>query len=536
MKKSMVTRADGFSDGAGVNSRQKLVVSQNRRRRANVRSSRAAEKVQINKSANRNKQDFKPAPKLARTTFCTSREMDFFSEKELVTQTGHERGEWPLVILKELIDNSLDACEDADIPPVIRVVADAGGISVIDNGPGLPEATLSGALDFTIRTSNREAYVSPCRGAQGNALKTLIPMARVLDPEDGRFIVQAHDKRHVITCGVNPVSQRAEVHDDVADPAKSTNQRSGPGKKEQAFCGTEMRIEWAPREDGEGPLFDRDFDSSSGRWLSLPDRCRALVEGFALFNSHATITLEWFGTKTTWKATDAKWVKWKPCHPTSAHWYELPHLERLIGATDRLVSDFIAEFDGLARSETRTRVLLEAELKRVKLSGFVVSGRLDSDRIAKLLAAMQRHTKLVKPKRLGLIGENHLKERLLAMGVKPESFRYSRKLSDAKSTNRQYGADEKASSAALPWVLESAFGWLGNDAKDERKIYAGANWSAAITNPFRTFGHTGEGLETALSDMRATRNEPVVFVLHLAHPRVQYADRGKSALVIGGAA
>ena len=31
---------------------------------------------------------------LVRETFQTSREMDFFSEKELVTQTGHGRDEW----------------------------------------------------------------------------------------------------------------------------------------------------------------------------------------------------------------------------------------------------------------------------------------------------------------------------------------------------------------------------------------------------------------------------------------------------------
>jgi hypothetical protein len=85
-------------------------------------------------------------------------------------------------------------------------------------------------------------------------------------------------------------------------------------------------------------------------------------------------------------------------------------------------------------------------------------------------------------------------------------------------------------------VLESAFGWLGDDAKDERRIYTGANWSAAVGNPFRAFGDTGEGLETVLAQLRATRNEPVVFVLHLAQPRIRYTDRGKSALVIGGAA
>ena len=82
----------------------------------------------------------------------------------------------------------------------------------------------------------------------------------------------------------------------------------------------------------------------------------------------------------------------------------------------------------------------------------------------------------------------------------------------------------------------SAFGWRGDEAEDERQIYTGVNWSAAIKNPFRAFGATGEGLETVLANFRATRSEPVVFVLHLAQPRVQYADRGKSSLVIGGEA
>src|SRR5262245_11971270 len=85
-------------------------------------------------------------PRLTRTTFRTSREMDFFSAKELVTQTGHQVGEWPFVIVKELLDNALDACEEADVAPEVTVSADAGGITVADNGPGLPEETLRGAL------------------------------------------------------------------------------------------------------------------------------------------------------------------------------------------------------------------------------------------------------------------------------------------------------------------------------------------------------------------------------------------------------
>jgi DNA topoisomerase VI subunit B len=73
---------------------------------------------------------------LQRETFRTSRLLDFFSEKELVAQTGHQVADWPLVILKELIDNALDACEEVGIAPVISVTVDEHGIEVTDNGPG----------------------------------------------------------------------------------------------------------------------------------------------------------------------------------------------------------------------------------------------------------------------------------------------------------------------------------------------------------------------------------------------------------------
>ena len=45
-------------------------------------------------------------------------------------------------------------------------------------------------------------------------------MPWVLDPEEGRLIVTAHGKRHVITCGADPISQRAAIADDVSELQK----------------------------------------------------------------------------------------------------------------------------------------------------------------------------------------------------------------------------------------------------------------------------------------------------------------------------
>ena len=123
----------------------------------------------------------KPEPKLTRVAFRVSRLMEFCSERELQNQTGHAVYEWPLVIVKEFIDNALDACEEAEVAPEIAVIVEKDTIVVQDNAGGIDAETIELVLDYTIRVSSREAYVSPTRGAQGNALKTILAMGYVLD-------------------------------------------------------------------------------------------------------------------------------------------------------------------------------------------------------------------------------------------------------------------------------------------------------------------------------------------------------------------
>jgi DNA topoisomerase VI subunit B len=62
-----------------------------------------------------------PTAVLTRHVFKTSRLAEYCSRKELVNQTGHAVEEWPLVVLKELLDNALDACEEAGTAPVIDI-------------------------------------------------------------------------------------------------------------------------------------------------------------------------------------------------------------------------------------------------------------------------------------------------------------------------------------------------------------------------------------------------------------------------------
>src|SRR5262249_5376113 len=149
--------------------------------------------------------------RLNRETFRTSRLLDFCSERELTKQIGHGADRWPLVILKELVDNAIDAAEEAGIAPVIQIEIADGAIVITDNGPGIPVETVTGVLDFSVRVSSREAYASPTRGAQGNALKTIVAMAFALDGARGETVIESRGIKHEVTFKVDHIRHEPKV-------------------------------------------------------------------------------------------------------------------------------------------------------------------------------------------------------------------------------------------------------------------------------------------------------------------------------------
>src|SRR5688500_10010934 len=152
------------------------------------------------------------AAALERQPFTTSRLLEYFSEKELTLQTGHEPDRWPEVILKELLDNSLDACEDADTLPAITVTIAPDRIVVADNGPGLPAAVVERILDFGVRVSSKDAYVSPSRGAQGNALKTVLAIPFVLaNGAPSTIAIESQRQAHRITINLDRIDQAPQI-------------------------------------------------------------------------------------------------------------------------------------------------------------------------------------------------------------------------------------------------------------------------------------------------------------------------------------
>ena len=146
-----------------------------------------------------------------RTTFSINRELEFFTEKELDMQIGHPRDWWPIALTKELIDNGLDAAETILVPPHLEVHVDAHGLSVQDNGPGIPTRTIDASLDYLVRASDKAFYVSPTRGQLGNALKCLWAAPFVVDGERSVIEVSADSIRHRIEVCLDRIAGKTRV-------------------------------------------------------------------------------------------------------------------------------------------------------------------------------------------------------------------------------------------------------------------------------------------------------------------------------------
>jgi hypothetical protein len=280
---------------------------------------------------------------MTRTAFTTSRLLEFCTTAELSKQVGFPPEDWLFVALKELVDNGLDAAEEAGIAPEITITVTTASntltVTVTDNGSGIAREVVARIINFRTKTSSREAYVDPTRGRQGNALQTILAMPFVLNGKSGETVIEALGIAHKIIFSIDPIRREPKLmHGE--DPSLVQS-------------GTSVTLHW-PR-------------LASSKVVETRSRIVQIAEHFGWLNPHASFAVTWDGTTcATLPATDPGWRKWRPADPSPAAWYDAEAFNRLIAACiaddqdhgrDRLVREFVAEFRGCARSGTQKEIL-----------------------------------------------------------------------------------------------------------------------------------------------------------------------------------
>jgi DNA topoisomerase VI subunit B len=426
------------------------------------------------------------APHLTRVAFTTDRALEFFTESELTTQIGYGHQQWPVVLVKELIDNALDACEATGAPPIITVKLEADAITVADNGPGLPANIIEKSLDYAIRISDKKGYVSPTRGQLGNALKCVWAAPFVVTGES-LVEVTAGGLRHRIQVKLDRIAQKPII-DHTTEAVSVQN-------------GTSVTVHW----NGVAS-YPTHSHLNLYHEVPLSEALAALISEYSAFNPHATFDF----SGTSLPASDPGWSKWRPHQPTSAHWYRPADLRALIAAyineSDRPVRDFIAEFAGLSRTQVRKAVLQEAGITATRLADLVRDGDVDMVAVERLRDAMLKYSKPIAPERLGVIGKAHIEAALTRNGC-TGGFNYHK-------TAAIDDAD------GLPCVLETAFGM---NEKNGRRLIVGMNWAPVFKIP-------SGAIADALNHCLVQPHDPVILFIHLVKPRFAFTDHGKGAL------
>lgn len=447
--------------------------------------------------------------KLERSTFEASRAAEYFDARQLSALTGVPREEFYSVCLKELADNALDACETAGVAPEVSVAVEyqEGGLfrlAVSDNGPGMPSELIDKILDYNVRVSDKAAYRSPTRGAQGNALKTIIGIPYSLGSHEP-LVITARGVLHTISPRVDPSGHVNVSH------VKA---------EENGATGTRVEVALTAEEVKER----QDFDPH--HW----------VRSFAAFNPHATFSYQAKSGsregariyKSTHKGPFKKYVT---SDPTSPHWYSPECLKVLVfshiaharnGGRDLPLGEFVRQFAGLT-STKKARVVC-SHLPSIKhLSDF----EENEDAVAELLAAMQASSRPPKASALGQVGGEHFRAFFDSV-YEVNEFTYRRRSGTLPS--------------GLPFTFEFALATLDTD--EPGHLYCGINFSPTFGDPlegttlagpeFRAHGIQGflsQGYALPKTE-RAWYRTPasVAVAAHIITPAPIFLDRGKTRL------
>ncbi|MEZ0064985.1 DNA topoisomerase VI subunit B [Streptacidiphilus sp. MAP12-20] len=448
--------------------------------------------------------------------FSTPRTAEFLERRALQSQTGQVAAKFGDVVIKELLDNALDAAESAGVRPEVGLtVAWRDGlvfVTVTDNGPGMPAEVIDRILDFTCNVSDKESLRSPTRGMQGNAFKTILGIPGALEVT-APVVVEARGLRHELTASRDLAGGVATRH--TQTPSARTT-------------GTSVTVPLPAELVAEGTLV------TTPRRVKLVTAESAVgwVEKYALANPHARMKVDHAQNQSEqgvgiYEPTAPEgWRKPWPTDPTSAHHYDQAAMAKLVfghirehqrGGIDLPLRKFTETFAGLTGS-IKAKQVAAALPGITRLSDFTDK----PEQIAVLLETMKAHSKPPKPSYLGQISRDHYIHVLDgAFGVEEAWF------------SRQQLTDH----AGIPWSIEVT---VARTSRPGSLTFA-VNHAATFDDPLAQTALAGDGFTTTGARAFLARCDGApgygnqflrAVVVHLVCPVPQFTDKGKTVLSV----
>jgi DNA topoisomerase VI subunit B len=421
---------------------------------------------------------------------------DYFQVSGLQRLTGSSQKDFDRVILRELIDNALDACEAAGADPEIHVGVERRGeatvLSVRDNGPGLSLGDVGKITDFDRLASSHHYLKEPSRGMIGFAWKIILGAASTLREVKG-FEPKASVK--VVSRGFRYELSPHWSHD--------------TGPVVDMSCNPDESVP-------EGSTVAVELDHVP--WFSSKNLYLELVEGYALLNPCASFSYTDEGGERVFPAVARRSGKGfrENIHCFTPqefeHRVEAQIRERPTQSLKQFLSGF--QFIGKQRIETRAKTVKDLHNDAAEIRG--------------IYEQLKEKTKPPRHEHLPILREKAMTTRLsqvkgILAGSVPGYYRGGGEPRDPSS------------GIVIPYSVEvsAAVTESGN-----QRLYFGLNGSIKLEEPFRNYllgkyrGRDIVGLTGLLESKGVTEEDSVVTVINMVCPNVPYKDPGKTTMLV----
>ena len=394
-----------------------------------------------------------------------------------------------LIAVKELVDNSLDACEEAKILPDIKIRIDEIKPSVFrvrveDNGPGIPEDKIPQIFGSFLFGSKFHRYIST-RGKQGIGASAVVLYGQLTTGQPTRIISKVPGKLGVeYVLKINVRNNTPEIiKKEVIDFKKQS--------------GTVVEI------------------TLKGHYQKGKYSVDEYIQLTALANPHANITyINPKGERYSYKRITReipKLYETKP-HP---HGIEIGVLERMLKETRcRTILDFLVRDFSSIGKKTAMEIL-----KKAKIDPKKKPSSLEFSEIERLYEVMQNtKVKAISAKYILTLGEALIRESLIRM-FNPEFV-------VAKTR-------KPAVYRGVPFIIEVGIAY-GGDIKGFR-LFRFANrvpllyklGDCAITEAVRSINWRRYNLEGKEGEFP---NEPLILMVHMASVWIPFTSESKEAI------